>query len=372
MAVAQSQLTRQRRRAALAFILPMMAVLAAVAGWPLLRTIYFSFTDANLDNMGSYSGVGFANFASLAQDPEWWHAVRNTVEFAAVSVTFETILGLVIALTLNAHLPGRGVVRAAVLIPWAIPTVVSAQMWNWMYNDLYGVLNYIFLKVGVIDHPYAWTGSPKLALVAVIIVDVWKTTPFMALLILAALQLLPGEIYEAAKLDGIPAPKVFWKVTLPLIRPALMVAVIFRTLDALRIFDLPYVLTGNSRETASMAVYARQKLIDFQDVGYGSAASTFLFVVACLVACESINYVPPATSQMAAATKGRPVDVALLRKGRTLLVHRCIECHTLPPLWHYKTEDWPEIVNSMSHRASLKPGDRDAIVAYILAVRSQK
>ena len=97
-----------------------------------------------------------------------------------------------------------------------------------------------------------------------------------------------------------------------------------------------------------------------------------LVIVACLVACESINYVPPATSQMAAATKGRPVDVALLQKGRTLLVHRCIECHTLPPLWHYKIEDWPEIVNSMSHRASLKPADRDAIVAYIIAVRSQK
>ena len=98
----------------------------------------------------------------------------------------------------------------------------------------------------------------------------------------------------------------------------------------------------------------------------------FLVVIACLVACESVNYVPPATPQMAAATKGRPGDVALLQKGRTLLVHRCIECHTLPPLWHYKTEDWPEIVNSMSHRASLKPADRDAIVAYIIAVRSQK
>jgi len=98
----------------------------------------------------------------------------------------------------------------------------------------------------------------------------------------------------------------------------------------------------------------------------------FLVVIACLVACESVNYVPPATPQMAAATKGRPGDVALLQKGRTLLVHRCIECHTLPPLWHYKTEDWPEIVNSMSHRASLNPADRDAIVAFILAVRSQQ
>jgi trehalose/maltose transport system permease protein len=178
--------------------------------------------------------------------------------------------------------------RAAVLIPWAIPTVVSAQMWNWMYNDLYGVVNAIFLALGLIDAPRAWTADPSLALIAVIAVDVWKTTPFMALLILAALQLLPGEIYEAARIDGISPVKVFWRVTLPLIRSALMVAIIFRTLDALRIFDLPFVLTGNSRYTASMAVYARQQLVDFQDVGYGSAASTFLFLI---VAVFTVVYI---------------------------------------------------------------------------------
>jgi trehalose/maltose transport system permease protein len=254
-------------------------VLAAVGGWPLLRTIYFSFTDATLGSLEDYRVIGVANFASLAVDPDWWGAVWNTVRFAVISVTLETILGMVIALALDAHLPGRGLVRAAVLIPWAIPTVVSAQMWNWMYNDLYGVLNHLLLSMGLIERPWAWTASPDLALAAVIIVDVWKTTPFMALLILAALQLLPGELYEAARIDGVSPLKVFWRVTLPLIRPALMVAIVFRTLDALRIFDLPYVLTGNSRETASMAIYARQQLIDFQDVGYGSAASTFLFLV---------------------------------------------------------------------------------------------
>jgi len=278
-AQAPSLLTRQRRRAAYLFVLPMLLVLAAVAGWPLLRTVYFAFTDASLGDLRSHKLVGLANFVSLAGDPDWWRAVWNTVRFAAISVTLETILGLVIALTLDAHLPGRGLLRAAVLIPWAIPTVVSAQMWNWMFNDLYGVLNAIFMSLGLIDAPRAWTADPNLALVAVIAVDVWKTTPFMALLILAALQLLPGEIYEAARIDGIAPIKVFWRVTLPLIRPALMVAVIFRSLDALRIFDLPYVLTGNSRYTASMAVYARQQLVDFQDVGYGSAASTFLFLV---------------------------------------------------------------------------------------------
>jgi trehalose/maltose transport system permease protein len=278
-AKAPSQLTQQRRRAAYLFVLPMLAVLGAVAGWPLLRTIYFSFTDANLSNMAGYKIVGGSNFQALAADDNWWRAVWNTVRFASVSVFFETILGTVVALTLNTKLRARGLLRASVLIPWAIPTVVSAQMWNWMYNDLYGVVNHMLMALGVLSHPVAWTASPSLALPAVILVDVWKTTPFMALLVLAALQLIPNEIYEATRVDGISGWKVFWKVTLPLIRPALMVAIIFRTLDALRIFDLPYILTGNSQATASMAVFARQQLIDFQDVGYGSAASTFLFAV---------------------------------------------------------------------------------------------
>jgi trehalose/maltose transport system permease protein len=288
---AASLLTRQRRRAAYLFLLPMLVVLAAVAGWPLLRTVYFAFTNANLSNLETHRLVGIANFRMLARDPEWWRAVGNTVVFTVVSVTIETVLGLVVALTLHAHLPGRGLLRAAVLIPWAIPTVVSAQMWNWMFNDLYGVVNAVLVGLHVIPSARAWTADPDLALASVVAVDVWKTTPFMALLLLAALQLLPAEIYEAARIDGVSPLRVFWRVTLPLIRPALMVAVIFRSLDALRIFDLPYVLTGNSRYTASMAVYARQQLVDFQDVGYGSAASTFLFLI---VAAFTVVYLTAA------------------------------------------------------------------------------
>ncbi|MGC3998621.1 MAG: sugar ABC transporter permease [Anaeromyxobacter sp.] len=198
------------------------------------------------------------------------------------------MLGLGIALVLNAHIPGRGLVRAAVLIPWAIPTVVSAQMWNWMYNDIYGVLNFLLMRVGLIDGPMAWTASRDLVFWSIVIVDVWKTTPFMTLLILAALQLVPTEIYEATRIDGIHPVKVFWKITLPLIKPGLMVAIIFRTLDALRIFDLPYVLTGGSRGATSMAVYAQQELAGNGRVGYGSAASTFLFAV---VAVFTVLYI---------------------------------------------------------------------------------
>ncbi|MGY0788866.1 carbohydrate ABC transporter permease [Azospirillum argentinense] len=274
-----SSLERQRRRAAWLFLLPMLIVLAGVAGWPLFRTVFFSFTDATLATLDGFQGVGLDNYLWLMRDPVWWRAVWNTLVFTVVSVGIETALGLGIALILNAHLPGRGLLRAAVLIPWAIPTVVSAQMWGWMFHDLYGVVNAILMGIGLIAEPRAWTADPDLALPVVIAVDVWKSTPFMALLILAALKMLPRDLYEAARVDGVNPVKVFFRITLPLIRPALMVAVLFRTLDALRVFDLMYVLTGNSRSTMSMSVYARQYLIDFQDVGYGSAAATLLVLV---------------------------------------------------------------------------------------------
>ena len=279
-----TELTRGRIRSARLFLAPMLVVLALVAGWPLLRTILFAFTDARLSNLSDYSFVGFDNFhnsewGGLLSDPAWWNAVWNTLWFTAVSVSLETALGLIVALALNVKFPGRGVVRAAILIPWAIPTIVSAKMWGWMLHDQFGMLNDLFLTLGLISQPVAWTASPDTAMLAVIMVDVWKTTPFMALLILAALQMLPSDCYEAARVDGVHPVRVFFKVTLPLIYPALMVAVIFRALDALRVFDLIYVLTSNSESTMTMSVYARQQLVDFQDVGYGSAASTMLFLI---------------------------------------------------------------------------------------------
>lgn len=276
-------MTRGRTRAAWLFLAPMLLALAAVAGWPLLRTVGFSFTDAYLDDLANWRFVGAANYLSLAQDPQWWRAVGNTLVFTLVSVSLETALGLVIALTLDAHLPGRGLLRAAVLIPWAIPTVVSAKMWAWMLNDLYGVVNHVLLVLGLIAEPWAWLGDPVLSMASVIAVDVWKSTPFVALLALAALQVVPRELYEAARIDGAGPVRSFVSVTLPLIRPALLVAVIFRGLDALRVFDVIYVLTGNSAGTATMSVYARQQLVEFQDVGYGSAAATCLFLVVALV-----------------------------------------------------------------------------------------
>ncbi|WP_336741643.1 sugar ABC transporter permease [Aureimonas altamirensis] len=296
-----NRMARSRRRAAWLFLAPMLLVLALVAAWPLAQTIRFSLTDASLSSLGTAEFVGFRNYLEyvdygdgegewfgLLLDDEWWRAVRNTLWFTAISVSIETVLGTIFALVLNASFPGRGIVRAAVLIPWAIPTIVSAKLWAWMMNDQFGILNDILMTVGLISSPVAWTASPDTALWAVIIVDVWKTTPFMALLILAGLQMVPGDVYEAAKIDGVSPVRVFFKVTLPLIHPAILVAVIFRALDALRVFDLIYVLTPNNAETKTMSVFAQENLFQFDNFAYGSAASTLLFLV---IALSTIAYI---------------------------------------------------------------------------------
>lgn len=288
----QCDLQTSRVRSAWLFLAPTLLVLACVAGWPLLRTIYFSLTNASLTSLGTEKFIGFDNYLSwatlrsgrviyrgLLADPAWWAAVWNTIRFTVISVSLECLFGLVVALVLNASFRGRGLVRAAILIPWAIPTIVSAKMWSWMLNDQFGIINHILLNFGLISTKIAWTASPDTAMIAIIIVDVWKTTPFMALLILAGLQMVPPDIYEAAKIDGVHPLKVFWRVTLPLIRPALMVAVIFRMLDALRIFDLIYVLTPNNAQTKTMSVFARENLFDFDKFAYGAAASTMLFLI---------------------------------------------------------------------------------------------
>ncbi len=269
----------------------MLVVLAVSAGWPLGRTIYFALTDARLSGLEAPRFVGLENFwnsvwGGLLADPAWWNAGGNTLLFATASVGAETVLGVVIALVLDRSFRGRGVVRAIVLIPWAIPTIVSAKMWAWMLHDQFGVVNDLLLRAGMIGEPVAWLADPDTALAAVVLVDVWKTTPFMALLVLAALQVLPDDIYEAARIDGAGPVTRFFRITLPLIRPALMVAVVFRSLDALRMFDVVYAMTGTSEDTMTMSVFARQQLVEFQDVGYGSAASTLLFLmVAVVVAC---------------------------------------------------------------------------------------
>jgi trehalose/maltose transport system permease protein len=285
-------LQAQRRRQAKWMLLPMALLLLAVAAWPLLRTLVLSLTDAQLGSTEPAQFIGLEHYVGeygVLADRDWWGAVANTLRFALLSVALETVLGLAVALLINRPSPARTLLRAAMLIPWAIPTVVSAKMWSWMLHDQFGVVNHYLVNWGLLAEPLAWTADPSLSMLTLVLVDVWKTTPFMALLILAALQSVPGDCYEAAQVDGVPAFTVFRRVTLPLIAPAIMVAVVFRLLDALRVFDLIYVMTSNSRDTRSMSVYVREQLIDFQLTGYGSAAATVLFFIVALVTIAAMG-----------------------------------------------------------------------------------
>ncbi len=202
-----TKVRRQRVKAAWLFLAPMLIALTLVAGWPLARTFFLSFTDASLSDLGAANLIGFENYLvyddgrwyGVLADSVWWQSVWNTVYFSVVSVSLEVVFGVIVALILNAEFKGRVIVRAAVLIPWAIPTIVSAQMWAWMLNDQFGIINHMLMGLGVIDAPIAWTANATYSMWAVIMVDVWKTIPFVALLVLAALQMLPKDCYEAAR-----------------------------------------------------------------------------------------------------------------------------------------------------------------------------
>jgi trehalose/maltose transport system permease protein len=285
-----------RVKTAWLFLAPMVLLMLVVAVWPLARSIWFSFTDININDISAAEFVGWENYFGdygLFFNPneeggfwagDWGISIRNTFTFAVVSVILETLTGLGLALLLNQEFKGRGFVRTAVLVPWAIPTIVSAKMWGWMLNDQFGVINNYLMALGVISQKIAWTAEPAYALSTVVLVDVWKTTPFMALLILAALQTVPKDCYEAARVDGVHPLRVFWKITLPLIRQPLLVAVVFRLLDSLRVFDLIYVLTANGSTTISMSGFVRREMVEYGNMGYGSAASTSLFVIILITA----------------------------------------------------------------------------------------
>ena len=285
-----------RIRTAWLFLAPMMLLMLIVAVWPLARSIWFSFTDTNLNDIAAGQWVGWENYFGeygLFFNPnneegfwagDWGVSIRNTFTFAMVSVVLETLSGLGLALLLNQEFKGRALVRTAVLVPWAIPTIVSAKMWGWMLNDQFGVINNLMVSAGFIAHKIAWTAEPAYSLWTVVMVDVWKTTPFMALLILAALQTVPKDCYEAARVDGVHPLRVFWYITLPLIRQPLLVAIIFRLLDSLRVFDLIYVLTANGSSTISMSGFVRREMVEYGNMGFGSAASTSLLLIIMLTA----------------------------------------------------------------------------------------
>ena len=278
MAAKQIDLYDKQRRLAWILIVPAVLVVLLVIGYPLAQVVVYSFLKYKLDGVTPASFAGLGNYAFVLSDPDWWRAVWNTLIFTFFSVTLETILGLVVALVANAKFKGRTFFRIAILIPWAIPTVVSSQIWKWMFNDVYGVVNLLLTNFHIIPEKIAWLAIPETAIPVIIAVDVWKTVPFMALLILAGLQTIPSDMYEAGAIDGATGVKTFFYLTLPYIMPTLLVALIFRTLDALRVFDIFYIMVGGAGDMATMATYNRLQLIDFLDAGVGSATSVIILI----------------------------------------------------------------------------------------------
>ena len=227
----------------------------------------------------------FVNFTRLFKDLHFWQSIRFTLFFVIVSVGFELILGMIFALVLNEVIPGRGLLRVAVLVPWAIPIAISARTWELIYNFEYGVLNFLVIKTGIADAPVNWLGTATAAFFSLVISDVWKTTPFMTIILLAGLATIPNDLYNQAKIDGTSFVQRYFHITLPLLRPVLVVALLFRTIDAIRIFDLVYVLTGGGPggNTTSISLYAYHYYL-LGDFGYGSAISVMVFLVASALA----------------------------------------------------------------------------------------
>ncbi|MBI3801137.1 MAG: sugar ABC transporter permease [Deltaproteobacteria bacterium] len=272
------------------FVLPALGLMVAVAFYPLASTVWLSFYD-ELPIFGISRFVGLSHYAELWHDPRFWHSLSNTLYFSALSVTLEVILGLCAALLLQQVFPARGLVRALVLIPWFIPTVVAARLWEWIYNPQLGVLNFLLRESGLSADGFNWLGQPSLALHAAILADVWKTTPFAALLILAGLETIPLDLYRAARVDGAGPGQAFWHITLPLLMPVLGITFLFRTLDAMRVFDIVYVLTGGgpANTTETLSIYAYRLSFQTLQFGYGAAVAVMIFALVLGVSLLSLS-----------------------------------------------------------------------------------
>jgi trehalose/maltose transport system permease protein len=279
------------RRTAYYMVLPSLLIIVVVAFFPILYGVVLSLTDSTISGFGSF--IGIENYTEMFQDLDFREGLYNTVIFTVASVALEFFIGLGIALAINRAFRGRGLVRAAVLVPWAFPTVIAAVMWRLMFQSQVGIIQYVADTLGLISEPIL--SSRTLLLIGAILVDVWKTTPFVALLLLAGLQTIPGEVYEAARVDGANVMQRFFRITLPLLKGAILVAVLFRTLDAYRVYDLFWVLGNRELQSLSTYVYEGVRISQLQ-FGPGNAAAVFIFVTAFLIALFFIRVLGMRTS----------------------------------------------------------------------------
>jgi multiple sugar transport system permease protein len=266
-------------------IAPMLVIIVGVVGYPVLLTVYLAFTDARLlGGPGTAHWIWVDNFAYALTDPDFLTATAHTLRFTILSVGFEALFGLLVALLLNQNFRGRTLCRALLVLPWALPTIVNAIMWRLIYQPDFGVLNAVLTQSGLMSAYRSWLGDPDIAMNAVIVADVWKNYPLVALIVLAALQTAPTDLYEAAKLDGAGPWRRFQVVTWPVVAPPLLVAVVLRSIEALKVFDMVYVMTrgGPASATKTMSFFVYEESFRFMRVGSG-ASYALIIVLVCMV-----------------------------------------------------------------------------------------
>lgn len=274
--------TTSDRGLATVLLLPAAIVVFGLVTWPILRTVWLSFHQMLSPMPGVATPfVGFKNFHNALTDSSLLDSFRRTVYFTVLSTALEMSLGLILGLLMSQKIRGRWLLRAAVLLPWALPTVVNATMWRYIFNADYGPLNALLTQLGVIESYKPWLGTPNVALHMVIFADVWKNSSIIAFFVMAGLTTIPGDVLEAAKVDGANALRTFFSIMLPLLKPVLIVAMVLRTIEAFKVFDIVYIMTrgGPAGGTTSIALYSYQMAFSNQNFGYGSSLALLIVVV---------------------------------------------------------------------------------------------
>jgi multiple sugar transport system permease protein len=262
-------------------VLPSLVFIGMIFLYPVVRNFWLSFYKLDYTAGGYLGFIGINNFKKILTDGLFWSSLRFTILFTVISVPIEFALGLVFALVANTKFKGRNLVRASILVPWALPTAVMAMGWQWIFNGMYGVFNDFLMRLHIISFPVSWLAMPNTAIFSVLFADIWKTTSFMFLLLLAGLQSIPDELYEAANIDGASGIKKFTYITLPLLRSSIVLAFLFRTIQAFGVFDLIWVLTGGGPgdSTKAVSIHIYNTVFRYLNLGYGAALIVVLFII---------------------------------------------------------------------------------------------
>jgi len=283
---------KEKEKMGYIFLIPAAVLISVFVIYPVINTIYLSFFNLRIQTLTEGAKfIGIDNFKKILSDQQFKTSLGFTLKFTIIAVFLETIIGMIFALIMDRAIRFQGFIRAAVLVPWAIPTIVSGLMWQFMYSPQYGIINAIFIKLQFIKDAIPWLTDAYWATTATIIADVWKTTPYMSLLILAGLQTIPKQLNDAASIDGANKVQSFFFITLPLLKPVLTVAILFRVLATFRIYDLVAVLTngGPANQTASLSLYTINTYFNFGNIGYGAALATMTFLISLLISFLFLN-----------------------------------------------------------------------------------